>query len=91
MSSSKTAKKIRYALRWLPDSLYCQLNYFGHFHKFMNLKNPQTYNEKLNWLKLHDHNPAYQEIVDKYEAKGYVEKVIGGGVLHTYPWCLEQL
>ena len=90
MSSSKTAKKIRYALRWLPDPLYCQLNYFGHFHKFMNLKTPKTYNEKLNWLKLHDRNPIYSKIVDKYEAKGYVEKVIGG-VLHTYAWRLGQL
>lgn len=77
MSSSKTAKKIRYALRWLPDSLYCQLNYFGHFHKFMNLKNPQTYNEKINWLKLHDRNPYYTKLVDKYEVKPIMAELIG--------------
>ena len=46
MSSNSTAKKIRYALRWLPDKPYIQLNYFAHFHKFANLKNPITYNEK---------------------------------------------
>ena len=38
MSSSKLFKKIRYTLRFIPDSLYIQLNYFGHFKKFANLK-----------------------------------------------------
>lgn len=85
MSSNSTVKKIRYALRGLPDEVYIQLNYFAHFHKFANLKNPQTYNEKLNWLKLHDHNPLYTEVVDKYTAKAYVEKIIGGG------YCIPTL
>lgn len=85
MSSNRIAKRIRYALRWLPDEAYIQLNYFGHFRKFANLKNPQTYNEKLNWLKLHDHNPIYPEIVDKYTAKAYFEKIIGGG------YCIPTL
>ena len=82
MSSNRIAKRIRYALRWMPDKMYLQLNYFGHFHKFMNLMNPKTYNEKLNWLKLHDHNPIYPEIVDKYTAKGYCEKISGGGTAY---------
>lgn len=78
MSSNRIVKKIRYALRWMPDKMYLQLNYFAHFHRFMDLDNPRTFNEKLNWLKLHDHNPTYPEIVDKYTAKGYCEKIIGG-------------
>lgn len=78
MSSNKYAKKIRYALRFLPDELYIQLNYFVHFKKFANLRKPITYNEKLNWLKLHDRNPLYTTLVDKYEVKEYVSKLIGG-------------
>lgn len=81
MSSNRLAKKVRYALRFLPDELYIQLNYFAHFKKFANLKKPVTYNEKLNWLKLHDHNPLYTTLVDKYEVKKYVEKIIGGGYI----------
>ena len=77
MSSSKLFKKIRYGLRFLPDSVYIQLNYFAHFHKFANLKNPTTYNEKLNWLKLHDHNPLYIKLVDKYEVKKFIANQIG--------------
>lgn len=79
MSSSKFFKKVRYALRFLPDSFYIQLNYFGHFHRFADLKNPKTYNEKLNWLKLHNHDPIYSKYVDKYTVKAYVDSVIGEG------------
>ena len=77
MSSSKFFKRIRYGLRFIPDPIYCQINYFAHFHKFANLKNPQTYNEKLNWLKLHDHNPEYVKLVDKYEVKPIIADLIG--------------
>lgn len=43
----------------------------------LNLDNPQTYNEKLQWLKLHDHNPRYTTMVDKYAVKDYVASIIG--------------
>ena len=77
MSSSKMMKRVKYALRFLPDRAYIQLYYFAHFKKLCNLRHPVTYNEKLNWLKLHDHNPLYPTMVDKYEAKAYVAERIG--------------
>lgn len=43
----------------------------------LNLKDPKTYNEKLQWLKLYDRNPKYTIMVDKYAAKKYVENIIG--------------
>ncbi|MBE5743457.1 MAG: glycosyl transferase [Clostridiales bacterium] len=43
----------------------------------LNLKNPQTFNEKLQWLKLYDRNPKYNQMVDKHLAKEYVASVIG--------------
>ena len=43
----------------------------------LDLKNPKTYNEKLQWLKLYDRNPLYHNLVDKNEVKKYVEKMIG--------------
>lgn len=42
-----------------------------------NLDNPQSYNEKIQWLKLNDHNPLYTKLVDKVDAKDYVAKVLG--------------
>lgn len=43
----------------------------------LNLDNPQTFNEKLQWLKLHDRKPIYTTMVDKFEAKKYVASIIG--------------
>jgi len=64
-------------LRFIPDELCLRLLYRIHFHKKLNLNDPKTYNEKLQWLKLHDRKPFYPKMVDKYEAKKYVAERIG--------------
>lgn len=43
----------------------------------MNLENPKTYSEKLQWLKLYHRNPEYTMMVDKCEVKKYVASKIG--------------
>ena len=68
---------IKKCLHILPDEWYIQLQYLHHFHCFANLKSPQTFNEKLNWLKLHDRNPLYMTLVDKYAVKKWVADKIG--------------
>ena len=45
--------------------------------KPLDLENPQTYTEKLQWLKLYDHRPEYTRMVDKYGVKQYVAERIG--------------
>lgn len=64
-------------LRILPDNAYISLKYLYHFGKLPNLKQPKTFNEKLQWLKLYDRRPLYEIIVDKYEAKKYISNIIG--------------
>lgn len=61
----------------IPDKLFLELKYKHIFHKKLNLKNPQTFNEKIQWLKLYDRKPEYTKMVDKYEAKKYVASIIG--------------
>ena len=63
--------------QWLPDSTYIKLRYRCQMGKRLNLKNPQTFQEKLQWLKLHDRNPEYTKMVDKVLVKDYVSSVIG--------------
>lgn len=43
----------------------------------LNLQAPQTFNEKLNWMKLYDRRPEYTTMADKLLAKEYFQKVIG--------------
>ena len=43
----------------------------------LNLNNPTTFNEKLQWLKLYNRNSLYTTMVDKYAVKKYVAGKIG--------------
>lgn len=61
----------------IPDKLYLKFIYKIKIGKSLNLKNPKTFNEKLQWLKLYDRNPLYTKLVDKYEVKDYVANIIG--------------
>ena len=63
--------------RLLPDKLALKIQYKNTFLRPLNLKNPQTFNEKLQWLKLYNRKPEYSKMVDKYEAKKYVASIIG--------------
>lgn len=61
----------------LPDNSYLKIMYRIQLHKKLNLKNPVTFNEKLQWLKLNDRNPDYTKMVDKYEVKNYIKGIFG--------------
>lgn len=43
----------------------------------LDLDNPQTFSEKLQWLKLYNRKPEYTQMVDKYAVKKYVANIIG--------------
>ena len=62
---------------WMSDEKYLKKAFKIRMGKSLDLENPQTYSEKLQWLKLHDRNPEYTKMVDKYEVKEYVRKIIG--------------
>jgi hypothetical protein len=62
---------------WMSDKNYLKMVYRIKMAKKLNLDNPQTYNEKLQWIKLYDRQPEYTRMVDKYEAKKYVAEIIG--------------
>lgn len=63
--------------KYLPDSLYLKLKFRKIMGQRLDLKNPQTFNQKLQWLKLYDHNPQYIDLVDKCKVKEIVGKKIG--------------
>ena len=63
--------------RIIPDRLYIKLQYFYHYKKFPNLKAPQSFNEKIQYLKLNAYKPLYSIMVDKFAVKDYVREEIG--------------
>ena len=62
---------------FLPDKVYLKIKYKLMMGKKLNIDNPKTFNEKLQWLKLYDRKDIYTKMVDKYEAKKFVKKIIG--------------
>lgn len=62
---------------FMSDEQYLKLIYRIRMGKKLNLDHPKTFNEKLQWLKLHDRKPEYTTMVDKFEVKKYVADRIG--------------
>ncbi|MGM9551701.1 MAG: ATP-grasp fold amidoligase family protein [Clostridia bacterium] len=62
---------------WMSDEKYIKIAYKAMTHKKLDLKNPTTFNEKLQWLKLNDRKDIYTTMVDKYLVKEYVKNIIG--------------
>lgn len=62
---------------WIPDKWYLQMKYYLETGKVLRLKQPKSFGEKIQWLKLYDRRPEYTMMVDKYAVKDYVAKIIG--------------
>jgi hypothetical protein len=60
-----------------PDRYYLKLLYRLELGRSLDLEHPKRYTEKLQWLKLHDRNPLYTQLVDKQSVKDYVSKYLG--------------
>lgn len=64
-------------LNIMSDEAYLKLIFRLKLGKHLDLNNPKTFNEKLQWLKLYDRKPIYTKMVDKFEVKEYVADLIG--------------
>lgn len=65
----------------MSDEQFIRLQYALKMKKNLNLENPTTFNEKLQWLKLNDQNPKYTQLVDKYAVRAFVKERIGAEYL----------
>ena len=75
--------KLMYSLSWLPDEPYIKLFYYATTGRKLNLKEPVTFEDKQQWLKLHDHNDRYTQLADKLAVREHIKKTIGEG--YSFP------
>lgn len=68
---------LRYCSSLLPDKLYVKWMYYMQTGRRLNLNAPQSFSEKMQWLKLYNRRPEYTTMVDKYAVKAYVANIIG--------------
>lgn len=77
VTGRKTRGRMMYFFSFLPDEAYIQLFFFACNWRFLDLKNPKTFCEKLNWMKLHDRHPEYSKFADKLAAREYIKENLG--------------
>ncbi len=61
----------------IPTKFFLKLKYFKKTGRFLRLKNPQTFDEKINYLKIYDDLDIKTELEDKLKAKEFVASKIG--------------
>lgn len=61
----------------LPDKIYLKLIYYLNTGGRLSFRNPVTFNEKIQWLKVYQRDPKLTVLVDKYAVKEYVSDKIG--------------
>ncbi len=75
---ARLADSVVARLRFLfPDKLYLSLRFRCRMGYWINWKNPKTFSEKIQWLKIYDRKPEYTTMADKYAVKDYVARRIG--------------
>lgn len=62
---------------WMSDESYLKIRYKLHTGKILDLEHPRTFNEKLQWIKINDRKPIYNQLVDKYAVRSFIKKEIG--------------
>ena len=64
-------------LNFMSDKSYLNLVFYFTFGRKINWENPQTFNEKLQWLKVNLRDLRYPSLVDKYEVKRIMSDFLG--------------
>ena len=71
----------RNMLNWMSDEAFLKRKFKLRMGYDLDLDNPKTFNEKLQWLKLYDRKPEYTMMVDKYRVREYITQKIGAEYL----------
>jgi hypothetical protein len=77
------ARRVRRRLQdYVPDRVVLARRYQRTFGRTLNLRNPQTFNEKLYWLMLYYRPPLVTTVADKYAVRSYVAERVDPGILN---------
>lgn len=63
--------------KFISDEIIIKYQYFKKIGKRVNLKNPTTFSEKIQWIKLNGNLESVSKLVDKYEVRDYIKLNIG--------------
>ena len=76
-------------LRFIPTPIYISLYYWAATGKWPDLKHPTYFNEKLQWMKIHEDYTKYRDYADKIKVRDIIEEKIGDGYMKNL--CLNVI
>ena len=74
----------------LPDYAAINVMYFRSFRRLPNLRDPRTFNEKIAWRKLYQHNPQFPIFADKIAVKAEIARLIGEQHIIETLWVVNN-
>lgn len=78
MAIKNFIKKVyRRGMRFIPNQLAIRIDYLRGYGKWLNIKKPKTFGEKIQWIKLYGNLEEYSELVDKYKVREIISDKIG--------------
>lgn len=81
MNRDKVMTFLKKSLRFLPDKSYIKLYYRLRVGRKLNMDNPTTLNEKLQWMKFNYRFPLQSIVSDKLLVRDYVKEKIGASCI----------
>lgn len=75
--SSISKRVIQFLDKYASDEIYLSWLFYYRLGYWPNLRHPRSFNEKLQWMKLHDHNPLFSLYADKYRVREHISETIG--------------
>lgn len=75
---------------WLDDKYWVEYYFYRFFNYPLDLRNPRTFNEKIQWVKLYDRNSLYTTLSDKFMVRDYVEAKIGSRYLNDLLYVINS-
>ena len=90
---TKIQKSVRTICSRISPTFNTKVVYFSKFHRPINLENPQTLDEKIQWLKLNTYldNPLVTQCADKYAVREYVQNCVCGEILNELYYCWDNV
>lgn len=81
---------LRKTARFMPDRMFLRWKYRVSFGRRLNLRKPERFTEKIQWLKLNDHRAIYHKMADKLEVKKLVAERIGPEYVIPTIWTCDS-
>ena len=77
MEKKELIMKTKYFFRFIPDEIYVKAYFRLKVKRKLNLKRPETLNEKLQWMKFNYRKPFFSLVSDKYAVRKYIQEKVG--------------